>query len=1725
MFSNHDLEAGRFYMSDLTDVFNIHSNIMEDYKNFVHSFINIRDETIKQEVNKGIKAGRFWPEPLISFNPSFEKGQTLQELCDEGILHPEMKEILKDYSLYKHQSEAIKTGSKGLDFVVTSGTGSGKSLAFIATIFNYLLNNKKEKGIKAVIVYPMNALINSQFEAIEDLKNKYMKNHPGEEFPFAFAKYTGQEKQEDREMSQQGLPDIIMTNYMMLELILTRPQEYMIRDSIYENLKYMVFDELHTYRGRQGADVAMLVARIKAQAHNEVSCIGTSATMVSGGTGSLWDQELRVAEIAGKLLGSRFLENQIINESLTRCFEYNGALPSAEALKQNLDKGIDLSAGEPELIRSPLSTWIENAIALKMKDGVPVRNLPMKFSDIAAKLSSDSGAPLDLCETQLRTYLKWISIVNKQTAEKHVFYLPYKIHQFISQTGTVYASLHKGPERIVTLDPTLFKRKGDEKIPLYPVVFSRESGREFICVTLNEGTHALKPREFTDIDGDDEDDDGNEENKKNGYVIPSPDVWNPDNDMELLPDAWVKTDCFGVMKPIDAYKNRMPREIYYDDLGNFSFEKPLKPVHQGWFMTAKLLFDPTSGVIYDPRTSENTKLTRLGSEGRSTSTTVLNFSILKQLAKCGFQPEEQKVLSFTDNRQDAALQSGHFNDFLKVAQLRSAIYHALEKYNELDFSNLDTAIFEALKLNQEEYAAAPSDIGVVKKENEGIFKDYLMYQALKDLRYSWRVILPNLEQCALFEIHYKFLKEICCEQNIWDKVPILNRISADEREKIIYQVLDCFRKSYALQNDEYFSPQSISRKRKIIYEKLLDSWRFEEKEIIEPFYLRFKTLKGAGYYTASIGPSSALGKYLREEARSRGFDLKGQDYTKFIEALMKTMTRAGLLEETGAEASDGTQTGLYRLRLDRLTWKRGDGKNMIPDLVKKRIYKEDYKPEPNSFFQDMYRTDFTGLKRIYSKEHTGQLNNEDRKKREEDFRKGEISTLFCSPTMELGIDISSLNVVHMRNVPPSPSNYAQRGGRAGRNGQAALVFTSCSNYSPHDRHYFDRQPDMVAGVVAPPKLDLDNRELIQCHLHALFLAKAGIPELRNSISDLVDMQDKEKLPLLPGILEALQINNEAKNEIKLVFDRIVKDIKERELLNAAWLTPQWIEETLNRAPTSFDNALGRWRKMYKDAEKQLDEAQAIIKSGTYTKNSKEMSGARRKEGQALTQRELLENKANGKTQTYSEFYPYRYLASEGFLPGYNFTRLPVRAFIPKGDSGEYVSRPRFIAIREFGPGSIIYHNGKKFRVEQLMLPEIEKNSKKAKVSKNSGYILMDHEYDANNCPFTGASLTDGYSRERFEDLLPMAETRTVEIDRISCAEEERMSRGYEIDTYFSIPGGVDTVRKAKVKSRDQGFLDLAYIPSARLFQVNKKWKISYKSGFRIGLRSGLWKKAPGKEKNNRDIKENAEEYRSVQLYTHNTAAALYIEPIKALALTPSGVITFMYALKRAIENIFQVEPSEINVQLMGDDACPNIFLYEDAEGSLGILSQFISDIGIFKSIIDEAYNLCRFDDPEYLEDASYDDLLSYYNQGHHDYINRFEIKDALEKLKLCRVELSSYHKGFDYDTHYRDLLMQVDPNSAMEERFLNHLYRKGSRLPDGAQQITVGIYCRPDFFYAPDIHVFCDGTPHDKPEVQEMDQKRREAIRNRGAQVLVWNYKERLEDFIAKRPDIFKKVR
>lgn len=1710
------------------DLFGIHKAIVDDYSQYINSFIDIKDDRINEKVSSELKSGKLWPEPLLQFNPSFEPGDTIINLCHSGLLNPQLELLFKGYKLYRHQIEALELGIKGQSFIVTSGTGSGKSLTYIGTIFNYLFSVPQTKGIKALIVYPMNALINSQTKEIQKYKENYERNS-GKEFPFTFEQYTGQEKSDIRDKIKKDPPDLLLTNYMMLELILTRLNESTLKQSIANNLKFLVFDELHTYRGRQGADVAMLIRRIHALSINKLTCIGTSATMVTGS--SIIEQKEKVAEVASSIFSVSFTPRQIINEKLIKSLSPQNEVFPIPGLKDSIAADYSNFSYE-DLLKDALAKWLEAEIALELNDDLLIRRTPITLREINGILSESIKLEYSECEKSILSLLSRINEINNNLPSGKKPILPFKLNQFISQTGSVYVTLESKEKRTITLEPKSFIiDKDNNKKPLYPIVFSRFTGFEFICVRKNCNQNKLEPREFNQRIAEED-----EENFEYGYILieDNDEVLWDEGEIENFPDAWIKRNKNGTVSVASKYVKRIPQKIYFNEQGNFSESKNSFNL-SGWYISSPLLFDPTCGMFYDIKTSEGTKLAKLGVEGRSTATTVLSFSILNALKNNKLDSEEQKLLSFTDNRQDAALQAGHFNDFIKVGRLRSGIYNALKNApdKQLDYSIIAQALVKALDLKQEQYAVQSSTLPFQAKENEDAFKAIVTYRLLYDLRRGWRVILPNLEQCGLLKISYKYLKETVEVESFWKDIPLLANLSANELEEFLLQFLNYFRSNFALSYD-LLKPDEIDRRSTIIRNKIKPDWGLDTDEEIDlPSYMRVEPVNFINkiLYTNSIGAQSYLGKYIKDFAKRKNYDIS-KEYKDFVYLVLNKLEEAGFLSSIEIK-NGGTPIKLYQLKVDTILWQLGNGMDTVPDKVRLRAYKNIH-PKINEFFQNYYKNNFENFTSLEAKEHTAQINNEDRQIREDKFRAGEIKLLCCSPTMELGIDISTLNVVHLRNVPPNPSNYAQRAGRAGRSGQGALLFTFCSNYSSHDQHYFRNQKQMVSGVVAPPRIDLSNEELLKSHLYAIYLSEVGIAAINDSIGDLLNLEDRLALSMKEEVKEKLNISSEQKEYVISVFRKAISSVIFR-LQEQKWYTDNWIRRNLDNAPIAFDRALDRWRDLYKQAHNQLINAQEIIKDPLRTKDSNEKRAAFVAEKQAVIQKELLLNKNGNSGNQLSEFYPYRYLAAEGFLPGYNFTRLPLRVFVPKGEDGQYISRARFLGLREFGPGNIIYHDGSKYKINQLLLNDADNKIQKIKVSKSTGYALLNDKYDLEYCPFSNEHLATDNDRDLFTDMIPMADSKAISTERINCEEEERLNLGYEIATYFTVDGGFERIKTVNVMDGEDQLLKIKYIPAATLIKINKKWRSRLDPGFPINIKTGFWKKEVAKTKDNetRNISEEVNTKR-VRLFTTNISDALYIYPMKSLAFKSGSesdaIVTFQYAIKKAIENVFQVESNEIGVEIMGTPAWPNIIIYEAAEGSLGVLSQIVEDSATFSKIIQETYQLCYFENgidtkPD-VGPASYGDLLSYYNQFDHLRIDRHLIKEQLEKLLICRFEVVANSKFKDYEEQYQYLLKNMDANSSTERKFLDYLYKNGLKLPDIAQYDVPGLYIMPDFYYEKEnACVFCDGTPHDEPEIKKQDKQKREALINKGYDVVVYYYKDSLEELVKSRSDIFTKVR
>jgi ATP-dependent helicase YprA (DUF1998 family) len=193
------------------DVFALRDRLVGDYESYVGSFIKIKDARIEEEVMRSLDEGLLWPDPLIQLNPTFEPGDRIEELVDEAVLHNECARIFRtgkdrDHSgialrLHRHQSEVIRTARAGYNYVLTTGMGSGKSLACIVPIVDHVLRRGPGRGIQAIVVYPMNALANGQQGELE----KFLKlGYPDGKGPVTFARYTGQESDEERQRRPTG---------------------------------------------------------------------------------------------------------------------------------------------------------------------------------------------------------------------------------------------------------------------------------------------------------------------------------------------------------------------------------------------------------------------------------------------------------------------------------------------------------------------------------------------------------------------------------------------------------------------------------------------------------------------------------------------------------------------------------------------------------------------------------------------------------------------------------------------------------------------------------------------------------------------------------------------------------------------------------------------------------------------------------------------------------------------------------------------------------------------------------------------------------------------------------------------------------------------------------------------------------------------------------------------------------------------------------------------------------------------------------------------------------------------------------------------------------------------------------------------------------------------------------------------------------------------------------
>ncbi|MCF8112187.1 MAG: DEAD/DEAH box helicase [Desulfobacteraceae bacterium] len=1295
------------------DVFKIRDRIIEDYAKYVRSFIQIHDPRISEHVEQELENGFLWSEPLIQVNPGFEVGAWLDKLVDSEVLHKECKKIFRvskdqitggrGLQLYKHQVDAIHAAKTDNNYILTTGTGSGKSLTYIVPIVDKILREGPGQGIKAIIIYPMNALANSQMGELEKfLCYGYPENTP----PVAFERYTGQENEETRDRIINNPPDILLTNYVMLELLLTRPRERKLIQAA-KGLDFLVLDELHTYRGRQGADVGMLLRRLRNICESEhLQFIGTSATLAAPGT--LEEQQHEVAAVGTRIFGSKVLPEMVISETLRPITNdiYKDEREFIERLRERIPAVPQAPRNYQEVVRDPLNVWIEKTFGLE-KDphsGRLVRSKPKPIygeNGAVKALQEYTGLDEKKCARAIQeALLEGYKTLHPETGEP-VF--AFKLHQFVSKGDTVYASPETEDKRYITLSGQHYAPGSNKRKLLFPLAFCRECGQEYFSVWKETdpetGQTSFAARSVNER--------LTEENEAGYLYISGEFPWPSDSEAvaERVPEDWIE-ESNGQSRIIRKRRKYLPQKVCIFPDGQLCTDPEHPEAVTANYVPSPFRFCLRCCVSYDMRIrSDFGKLATLGTEGRSTATSILSLSSIQNLRSEDSLPADaQKLLSFTDNRQDASLQAGHFNDFVEVGLLRSALFNAASKAPDgLEHDVLAGKVYESLDLPFTAFAREVPDFQGGRKYRmiKEAFQNVLGYRLYHDLRRGWRIVAPNLEQCGLLRIEYLDLDQICAKEELWGGHPALMTAAPETRKNIARVLLDYARRGLATRVD-YLNPDFQERIRQRSNQFLIWPWSIDEDERMTAASCLFPRSKRPGESGGNlfVSPRAAFGQFLRKKTTFPDYEqqLSQQDTQSVILELCRIMQKGGLLEEVFPASSQEDVPG-YQVPASVLIWKAGDGTQAYHDPLRIPNLPEEG-ARTNKFFVDLYKKAADTCRNLEAREHTAQVPWENRVDREERFRGADLPVLFCSPTMELGVDIAQLNAVNLRNVPPTPANYAQRSGRAGRSGQPALIFTYCGMGNSHDQYFFNRPELMVSGQVSTPRLDMANEDLIRAHIHAIWLAETG-QDLYSSLRDIIDVSGQQPdLELLEEVGQ--QLDRDAPRKKAAKRGREVLDTISDELQESDWYSEGWLDEVINQAYRNFDLACNRWRQLYWAALKQRDRQNKIIDDAT--RSPKERDQARKLRREAEVQRELLLQSSNN---LYSDFYSYRYFASEGFLPGYNFPRLPLSAFIPGRKQyygrDEFVSRPRFLAISEFGPGSFIYHEGSRYVIHKAIV--------------------------------------------------------------------------------------------------------------------------------------------------------------------------------------------------------------------------------------------------------------------------------------------------------------------------------------------------------------------------------------------------------------------------------------
>ncbi len=1625
--------------------------VKANYKSYIKTAFPIIDVNLREQAHAHIdEENLLWRGPYLSLQRPYELSEktlaesselklhsdllTAGEYTDEhGTRHPPFGE----WRLYTHQQRAVEQILAGENTIISSGTGSGKTEAFFIPILNHCLQ-KPGPGIKALILYPMNALANDQYDRFA----KYLAGTG-----VTFARYTGDTPEDETEAQKSGkelrpdrlpaeaiwyryqirhprtLPNILLTNYSMLEYLLLRKLDRVLFD---ERLRFLVLDEVHTYHGARGIEVACLIRRLKEHTRKldgDLVCIGTSATVKGHSTEP-------VAAFASELFGETFAPENVRTESYQELLPLqDGYLPSAPTIEESDLKFLgDLTNLESvqkfcrkhiaadnavaaildtasrtddpvaeflgqilsrnELFRAIETVLVEpcsiDEVTGFLRTGITPHEARQAAAESAEKTpESDSkglraDAPEHLLKREVETYLL---LGARAKVDGQPLIRP-KVHVFWRglqgfyrctnrSCGKVYAEFMDAcelcharclPAEICRSCGQDFYRAYPDGVDLEPFVSAKRTKKKKHAELpesfklMDEGLNQENPVHFTyELHDYIEEDEAEEIDAEEPHAQQVGARYCPACGMMYL-NRLATCDCGEREKVREDARSITEPETY------------LGPIHKC----------PACDSVYGGGLEVVTPLR---------SATMVSINILVESIFQYLTPEQRRLLMFCDNRQDTAFQAAYLGN--KHAQFvgRQLIYQVLrggdDKQTPVSFEKLQSLMYEQ-RMRYEIYSpkavreADGRKIYEVKKpENpDDVAQEYVDIQMslLAEIaRPGARRV--SLEGLGLLGVEY-FKGEQTLRQVVSEHAATAKKLGLTEAElfDLLAAVLDEMRWKRAFSHQLLLKP--LNGREGVFGRSILPVGFLARKLSSDG-----KPFRTYGFFSASGGETSLLnfiGKIFfdRDQARS------------VLSDLVEWLTKEGFLveQEVGTESSSHrvwmvnhnrvmltVPRELYRCNKCRSVTTH-NVRGVCPRWRCEGSLVSHLAEADTNYYVDTYthREPF----RMISNEHSAQLSGARRIEIERSFKTGKSDVLVCTPTMEMGVDIGDLPSVFMRNIPPAPSNYAQRSGRAGRKERIALINTFALARA-HDTYFYDRPSEMISGEIEPPDFRVENEFILRRQINSLILEKLDFQFKSKLGEHFTEGEEEFALPELEK-----EVASRRETIVASVLKAFNKD-KENETKREAltWLNKNEVERIID----------GFYRNLIAAFQPWLVERDALFTEVLNISIEKaKIARQKPREAAALSEREMhlykLLDQVDGA-------YPLAYLSDRGFLPSYAFPSDTAR-LIAKDEVKRPVLRSMSVALKEYAPGNTVYMDKRKYQVIGLdfhrsPVPDLDQSYR---LCSSCDYLSLD--LARLTCPYCESELMP----QRIPLMFPLSFV-AERAESIGADEEYRQRAFYGSRVFLLASSGKGERKTTRGVSTD-------FCRRAEVLVTNTGLIEEAGHGFRICRRCGHWQMPKSKtafedHKMLHNRKQlcggNAESYHLGYRFRTDALILNFEEIPEEYPVSEEFYASLKSAIIQAAASVVSAEDDEIGgfirtVSKANERPQRQLVLFDDASGGSGYVRKAFAKIDEIVGGARELLDNCRCDK------SCYQCLRTYENQFEHKLLDKKLIQPYLDQL-------------------------------------------------------------------------------------------------------------------------------